>query len=49
MECPITHQPITHPVIGPDSITYEKDAIEAWLREHGMYIYFISIAMRITK
>ncbi|RYE14243.1 MAG: U-box domain-containing protein [Sphingobacteriaceae bacterium] len=34
-ECPITHQPIQYPVVGPDGHTYEKDAIESWLQVHG--------------
>ena len=32
--CPITHQPITVPVVGDDGHTYEKEAIEDWLRHN---------------
>jgi len=33
--CPITLSRMTDPVIAKDGITYERSAIEAWLREHG--------------
>jgi hypothetical protein len=33
--CPITLQIMTEPVLAPDGYTYEKSAIESWLRRHG--------------
>lgn len=33
--CPITLSRMTDPVIAKDGITYERSAIEGWLREHG--------------
>lgn len=32
--CPITHQPFRQPVLTADGHTYEKDAIETWLRDN---------------
>ncbi|CAB9520528.1 SAM and U-box domain-containing protein 1 [Seminavis robusta] len=33
--CPITHGLMCQPTIDPDGNTYEKDAIVAWIEEHG--------------
>ena len=33
--CPITHEPVTDPVIDPDGYTYERSAIEEWIRLKG--------------
>ena len=39
--CPITHIPVNEiyktstPVLAPDGYTYEKEAIERWVRDHG--------------
>ena len=33
--CPITHEVMMDPVIDPDGYTYERAAIEAWIRSHG--------------
>jgi len=35
LQCPITLATMREPVIATDGITYEKDAIIAWLRQHG--------------
>ena len=32
--CPITQMPMKNPVTGSDGQTYEREAIETWLREH---------------
>ena len=34
--CPITGDVMTNPYIFPDGYTYEKSAIETWLRGHAM-------------
>ncbi|KAK9808919.1 hypothetical protein WJX72_006422 [[Myrmecia] bisecta] len=34
MECPITHEVMTDPVIAADGYTYERSAIEAWFEMH---------------
>ena len=33
--CPITQEAIIEPVVAPDGCTYEKEAIEKWIRTHG--------------
>lgn len=33
--CPITHDNIKEPVICPDGHTYEREALEKWVRENG--------------
>ncbi len=33
--CPITHQLMTDPVVDPDGHSYERSAIENWLKEHS--------------
>ncbi|CAF2924759.1 unnamed protein product [Rotaria sp. Silwood2] len=33
--CPITHELMTDPVIDPDGNSYERSAIEDWLRQHS--------------
>jgi hypothetical protein len=33
--CPITHELMTDPVIDPDGNSYERSAIENWLKEHS--------------
>ncbi|MFN7095831.1 MAG: ankyrin repeat domain-containing protein, partial [Burkholderiales bacterium] len=33
--CPITHEPFKEPVIAEDGHTYEKKAIEKWVKEKG--------------
>ncbi|CAF1094016.1 unnamed protein product [Rotaria sp. Silwood1] len=33
--CPITHELMTDPVIDPDGNSYERQAIEGWLRQNG--------------
>lgn len=33
--CPITGIVMTDPVIFPDGYTYERSAIEEWLKKHG--------------
>ena len=33
--CPITNEVMRNPVFAPDGVTYEKDAIVDWLRQHG--------------
>lgn len=33
--CPITMQLMTDPVIDPDGNSYERSAIESWLRQHN--------------
>jgi hypothetical protein len=35
LNCPITLQPMTEPVLAPDGHTYERNAIEGWLRQNG--------------
>ncbi|KAK9828804.1 hypothetical protein WJX72_002158 [[Myrmecia] bisecta] len=34
MECPITHEVMTDPVIAADGYTYERSAIEEWFETH---------------
>jgi len=34
LDCPITHERMIDPVIAPDGYTYERSAIERWIREH---------------
>lgn len=34
-KCPITLEPLEDPVIASDGVTYERVAIEAWIRENG--------------
>jgi Mg-chelatase subunit ChlD len=34
ISCPITQLPMKNPVTGSDGQTYEREAIETWLREH---------------
>jgi hypothetical protein len=33
--CPITHELMKDPVIDPDGNSYERSAIENWLRQHA--------------
>ena len=33
--CPITQMPMNNPVTGSDGQTYEREAIETWLRQHN--------------
>jgi hypothetical protein len=33
--CPITHELMTDPVIDPDGNSYERSAIENWLKQHA--------------
>lgn len=33
--CPITHELMKDPVIDPDGNSYEREAIESWLRQNG--------------
>ncbi len=33
--CPITQEVMKHPVIAEDGVTYEKDAISTWLKNHS--------------
>ncbi len=33
--CPITHELMTDPVIDPDGNSFERSAIENWLKEHS--------------
>jgi hypothetical protein len=33
--CSITHQLMTDPVTDPDGNSYERSAIENWLKEHS--------------
>lgn len=33
--CPITHELMNDPVIDPDGNSYERSAIEDWLRQHS--------------
>ena len=33
--CPITHDTIKDPVICPDGHTYEREALEKWVRQSG--------------
>lgn len=33
--CPITHELMRDPVIDPDGNSYEREAIEGWLRQNG--------------
>jgi len=33
--CPITHELMTDPVIDPDGNSYERSAIENWLKENS--------------
>ncbi len=33
--CPITHELMTDPVIDPDGNSYERSAIESWLKEQS--------------
>ncbi len=33
--CSITHQLMTDPVIDPEGNSYERSAIEIWLKEHS--------------
>ena len=33
--CPISQELVMEPVMGPEGQVYERDAIEAWLGEHG--------------
>ena len=33
--CPITHERFLDPVIAADGHTYEREAIESWLKEHS--------------
>ena len=33
--CPITKQPMSDPVVAQDGQTYQRDAIEYWLKDHG--------------
>jgi hypothetical protein len=35
LQCPITLEVMTDPVIAADGITYERTAIEDWLRTHN--------------
>jgi len=33
--CPITHELMTDPVTDPDGHSYERSAIENWIKEKG--------------
>ncbi len=35
LRCPITMELFRDPVLAPDGNTYEKQAIEEWVRNHG--------------
>lgn len=47
LTCPITLQTMVEPVIAPDGHTYERSAIETWIREKGTSPQNPSLVMRV--